>query len=234
MCNVHPKRILVFGDSNTWGWCPRDDMERTVRFDKAVRWPGVLAARLGFDYEIIEEGLSARTTNLDDPREDLPCEYLRGTTLNGAKILPALLASHLPLDLVVIMLGTNDLKARFKRTPKNIVQAVIGLVQLIKQCEGGMFTSYGSPKVLLIAPPPLGVKFYNPEIWVGGGEKSLKLGTLLKDAARTENIPVFDASEVIHTDGADGVHLTAEAHWKLGEAVADQIHTLFGPPTAVA
>ena len=139
-------------------------MESTVRFDKTVRWPGVLAVRLGFDYEIIEEGLSARTTNLDDPREDSPCEYLRGITSNGAKILPALLASHLSLDLVVIMLETNDLKARFKRTAKNIVQALIGLVQLIKQCEGDMFTSYGSPKVLLIAPPPLGVKFYNPEI----------------------------------------------------------------------
>jgi len=218
--------MLVFGDSNTWGWSPRNDMERTIRFDKAVRWPGVLAARLGSDYEIIEEGLNARTTNLDDPREDLPCEHLKGATLNGAKILPALLASHLPLHLVVIMLGTNDLKARFKRTPKDIAQAVIGLVQLIKQCEGGMSTSYGSPKVLLIAPPPLGAKFHNPKIWIGGREKSLMLGALLRDAARGENIPVFDASEVIKTDGADGVHFTAETHQKLGEAVADQVCTL--------
>ena len=69
---------------------------------------------------------------------------------------------------------------------------------------------------------------------MGGGEKSLKLGTFLKDTARTENISVFDASEVIHTDGADGVHLTTEAHRKLGEAVTDQIRPLFGPPTAVA
>jgi len=89
-----PKRILVFGDSNSWGWTPRKDEEPTVRLAKNVRWPGVLAEKLGPGYEIIEEALSARTTNLDDPEEDLPSEHLRGATLDGAKVLPALLASH--------------------------------------------------------------------------------------------------------------------------------------------
>src|ERR1700730_2025122 len=112
-----PKRILVFGDSNSWGWTPRNDQEPTVRLAKNVRWPGVLADKLGPGYEIIEEALSARTTNLDDPEEDLPSEHLRGATLNGAKVLPALLASHLPLDLVVSMLATNDVTAGFSRSP---------------------------------------------------------------------------------------------------------------------
>jgi lysophospholipase L1-like esterase len=221
-----PKRILVFGDSNSWGWTPRKDQEPTVRLAKNVRWPGVLAEQLGTGYEIIEEALSARTTNLDDPEEDLRSEHLRGATLNGAKVLPALLASHLPLDMVIIMLGGNDLKARFKRTPGEIAQAAISLVHIILDCEGGVFTRYLSPKVLLLAPPPLGTTFHNPDMWVGGREKSLLLGAAFKSAATSENIPVFDTSEVIVTDGPDGIHLTADAHRKLGRALAGKVREL--------
>ena len=220
------KRILVFGDSNSWGWTPRNDQEPTLRLPRNARWPGVLAETLGPGYEIIEEALSARTTNLDDPEEDLPSEHLRGATLNGAKVLPALLASHLPLDLVVIMLGTNDLKARFKRTPGEVAQAAISLVYIIRDCEGGVFTVYPSPKVLLIAPPPLGTSFHNPDMWVRGREKSLMLGAVFKSAATAANIPVYDTSAVIETDSPDGVHLTADAHQKLGRAVADEVRKL--------
>ncbi len=220
------KRILVFGDSNSWGWTPRNDQEPAVRLGRNVRWPGVLAEKLGPGYEIIEEALSARTTNLDDPEEDLPSEHLRGATLNGAKVLPAILASHLPLDLVVIMLGTNDLKARFKRTPSEVAEAAISLVHIIRDCEGGVFTVYPSPKVLLLAPPPLGKTFHNPDMWVRGREKSLMLGAVFKSAATSANIPVFDTSEIIATDGPDSVHLTADAHQKLGRAVAEKVREL--------
>jgi lysophospholipase L1-like esterase len=223
-----PKRILVFGDSNSWGWIPRTDQQATARLGKNDRWPGVLAEKLGPGYEVVEEALSARTTNLDDPETDLPSEHLRGATLNGSKVLPALLASHLPLDLVVIMLGTNDLKARFKRTPGEIAQAAISLVQIIRECEGGVFTIYPSPKVLLLAPPPLGTAFHDPAVWIRGREKSLMLGAVFKSAATSANIPVFDTSEVIVTDGPDGVHLTAEAHQKLGRAVAEKVWQLLG------
>lgn len=221
-----PKRILVFGDSNSWGWTPRNDQEPGVRLAKKVRWPGVLAEKLGPGYEIIEEALSARTTNLDDPEEDLPSEHLRGATLNGAKVLPALLASHLPLDLIVIMLGTNDLKARFNRTPGEVAQAAISLVHIIRECEGGVFTVYPSPKVLLLAPPPLGTTFRDPDMWARAREKSLALGAVLGSASASANIPVFDTSEVIATDGPDGVHLTANAHQKLGLAVAKKVREL--------
>ena len=154
-----PKRILVFGDSNSWGWTPRKGQEPTVRFAKNVRWPGVLAEELGTGYEVIEEALSARTTNLDDPEEDLRSEHLRGATLNGARVLPALLASHLPLDLVVIMLGGNDLKARFKRTPGEIAQAAISLVRIIRDCEGGVFTQLSVTKGPATGAPTAGYDF---------------------------------------------------------------------------
>lgn len=182
-----------------------------------------MAAQLGDGFEVVEEALSARTTDLDDTQIDVLSERLKGATLNGAKVFPAILSSHLPLDLVIIMLGTNDLKARFRREPSDIAKAAVGLARLVEECKGGIFTVYPAPRVLLIAPPPLGTKFHDPDQWVGSREKSLTLGGAMKNAAMAANLAFFDAREVITTDGIDGVHLTAEAHRKLGEAVANQV-----------
>ena len=221
--NTEKRRILVFGDSNSWGFIPCPNMDPTRRYEASVRWPGIMAAHLGTGFEVLEEALSGRTTDLDDPQIDLLTEHLKGATLNGAKLLPAILASHLPLDLVIIMLGTNDLKARFKRKPVDVAKAAVGLAQLVEECKGGIFTVYPAPRVLLIAPPPLGIKFHDPEQWNGSREKSLVLGAVLKDLARAAELPCFDAGEVITTDGVDGIHLTVEAHRGLGEAVARQV-----------
>jgi lysophospholipase L1-like esterase len=182
-----------------------------------------MAARLGSAFELVEEGLSGRTTDLDDFEIDLPSAHLRGAIFNGAKLLPAILASHLPLDLVIIMLGTNDLKVRFKRSPQKIAMAALGLTRLIAECEGGVATVYPTPKVLLIAPPPVGTGFHDPEEWRGSYEKSLELGSTLRDAAAAANIPFLDAGQVITTDGMDGIHFSAEAQVKLGEAVAKKV-----------
>src|SRR5271154_5896287 len=139
---MNRKRILVFGDSNSWGFAPCAANETTIRYDASTRWPTVMAARLGSAVELVEEALSGRTTDLDDFEIDLPSAHLRGAVFNGAKLLPAILASHLPLDLVIIMLGTNDLKARFKRSPQKIATAAPGLAKLIEECEGGVATGY--------------------------------------------------------------------------------------------
>ena len=137
-----------------------------------------MACYLGDSVELVEEALSGRTTDLDDFEIDLPSVHLKGATLNGAKLLPAILSSHLPLNLVIIMLGTNDLKTRFNRSPQQIATVVVGLARLVDQCNGGVNTVYPAPKVLLVAPPPLGTGFHNPEEWAGGPEKSLMLGPL--------------------------------------------------------
>jgi lysophospholipase L1-like esterase len=221
--NIDKRRILVFGDSNSWGFMPRSNVDPTRRYDASVRWSGIMAAHLGAGFEVLEEALSGRTTDLDDSQIDLPSEHLKGATLNGAKLLPGIVASHLPLDLVIIMLGTNDLKARFNREPVDIAQAAVGLAQLVEECKGGIFTVYPAPRVLLIAPPPLGIKFHDPEQWNGSREKSLVLGAALKELAKAAELPCFDAGEVITTDGVDGIHLTVEAHRRLGEAVARQV-----------
>ena len=152
--------------------------------------------------------------------------HLKGATLNGTELLPAILSSHLPLDLVIIMLGTNDLKTRFNRSPQQIATAVVELARLVEECKGGVNTVYPSPKVLLLAPPPLGTGFHNPEEWAGGPEKSLMLGSALRDAAAAEGLPFLDAAEFISTEGIDGVHLIPEAQRKLGEAVANKVRIL--------
>ena len=154
--------------------------------------------------------------------------HLKGATLNGTKLLPAILSSHLPLDLVIIMLGTNDLKTRFNRSPQQIATAVVGLARLVEECKGGVNTVYASPKVLLLAPPPLGIGFHNREEWAGGPEKSHVLGSVLKEAAAAAGLPILDAGEFISTEVIDGVHLTAEAQRKLGGAVAEKVRVVLG------
>ena len=226
---MQKRRILVFGDSNSWGWIPRPDMEPTTRYDAATRWPRVLAARLGDSIEILEEALSGRTTDLDDPALDVPAAALKGATMNGARVFPAILASHLPLDLVIIMLGTNDLKSHFDRQPADVASALLGLARLVKECEGGIRTMYATPRILLIAPPPLGTTFHDPEQWTGAHQKSLALGPAVEQAAAAASevpVPVLDAGRILRIDGVDGVHLTAEAHQRLGEAVAEKVRTL--------
>jgi lysophospholipase L1-like esterase len=220
----------VFGDSNSWGFVPCRANESTIRYDAFTRWPAVMAARLGSDFELVEEALSGRTTDLDDAQIDLPSAHLRGAVFNGAKILPALLASHLPLDLVIIMLGTNDLKTRFKRNAHQIAIAALGLARLIAECEGGVATSYPTPKVLLVAPPPVGTKFHDPADWAGSHQKSLELGSALRDASAVANLPFLDAGEVIGTDGIDGIHFSAEAQKKLGEFVAKKVLHILQEP----
>ena len=126
------------------------------------------------------------------------------------------------------MLGTNDLNTRFNRSPQQLATAVVGLARLVEECKGGVNTVYPSPKVLLLAPPPLGTGFHNPEEWAGGPEKSLMLGSALRDAAAAEGLPFLDAGEFISTQGIDGVHLTTEAQRKLGGVVAEKVRVVLG------
>src|SRR5215470_13927291 len=140
------RRILCFGDSLTWGWIAVHEGAPTTRFPYPERWTGIMASKLGSDYEIVEEGLSARTTAIDDPVDP---------RLNGSAYLPAALASHLPLDLVIIMLGTNDAKSFYRRSSYEIALGMSKLVGQVLASAGGLGTVYPAPKALVVAPPPL-------------------------------------------------------------------------------
>ena len=216
--------VLIYGDSNSYGWVPIYEPP-TTRYASNVRWPGVLQNMLGSDYKIIEEGLSGRTTNLDQP------DRLAGAGLNGALYLPACLASHLPLDLVVIMLGTNDTKKDFKKTPYDISVGAAQLISIVKNSTGGVGTSYPAPKILLVAPVPLGAVELNPRMsalfGTDGREKSLNLGKYFEGIAKTAGVYYLDAATVVpQADGVDGVHLSPESHRKIAAAVAKSIESI--------
>ncbi len=214
-----PQRILVFGDSLTWGWTPADPVVPTERHADEDRWTTVMANALGDDYQLIVEGLSGRTTNIDDPSDP---------KLNGADYLPAALASHEPIDLVIIMLGTNDTKTYLDRTPFEIGLGAGELINIVHELPGWNWTEYETPQVLLISPPPLGETIGEEAaaIFEGSREKSLALPEVYAGIAAVAGEHFFDAGTVIETDGIDGIHFTAAANKTLGEAVAGEVNKI--------
>lgn len=213
------KHVLCFGDSLTWGWVPVEDGVPTERYPRDVRWTGVLADELGPGYTVIEEGLSARTTTADDPSDP---------RLNGSAYLPACLASHLPLDLVVIMLGTNDTKAYFDRNPLDIAMGMGVLVTQVLTSAGGVGTGYPAPRVLVVAPPPL-AEMPHPwfsMIFAGAQEKTAALPAAYAALTSFMKVDFFDAGSVISTDGVDGIHFTEQNNRDLGTALTAKVGAL--------
>ncbi|MFD1807720.1 GDSL-type esterase/lipase family protein [Gemmobacter lanyuensis] len=135
--------LLTFGDSNTHGTPPMADRETYARFGPTVRWPGVARQHLGPAWELVEEGLPGRTAQFDDPGMD--------GLMNGHPALRQALQSHGPIDVLTIMLGTNDVKTRFGASPETIMGGIAGLLDLASSAE--MQTRHGGFRVLLICPP---------------------------------------------------------------------------------
>lgn len=213
------KTIMCFGDSLTWGWVPAPEGAPTRRYPRNVRWTGVLKASLGEGYHIIEEGLSARTTIVDDPTDP---------RLNASVYLPSALASHLPLDLVILMLGTNDTKSYLQRSANDIAAGMSLLVGQALTCAGGVGTDYPAPKVLLVAPPPLGTLGHPwfDVIFDGAQEKIHQVAEKYQALASFFKIDFFDAGSVISTDGVDGIHFTEDNNRVLGEALAEKVRQI--------
>ena len=209
-------RILCYGDSNTWG-ASGDEPSTGVRHPRDVRWPCVMADML--DAELVEEGLNGRTTDA----ADLTHPEVGGAGLDGAAYLPACLASHLPLDLVVVMLGTNDLKAMFARSPLRIALGAGRLVDIVQGIGGGIGTAYASPRVLLVCPPRLVPMQGFAEMFAGGHAKSEALPALYGALAGMAGAGFLDANTVVATDGADGLHFTGATQRALGRGVADAV-----------
>jgi lysophospholipase L1-like esterase len=217
------RRILCFGDSLTWGWMATPDGAPTTRFSYAERWTGVMAARLGSGYDIIEEGLNARTTSIDDPVDP---------RLNGSAYLPTALASHLPLDLVIIMLGTNDAKSYYRRTSYEIALGMSKLVGQVLASAGGLGTIYPAPKALVVAPPPLAALSdpWFQGMFEGGRDKTAELARHYGALATFMKVAFFDAGGVVAADGVDGIHFTAKNNRDLGHALADKLAQMFARP----
>jgi lysophospholipase L1-like esterase len=207
-----PRTILCYGDSNTHGTMPMPDLGSMGRYDRQTRWPGQLAARLP-DWQVIEEGLPGRTTVHDDPIE--------GAHRNGLAVLPAILESHRPIDVVILMLGTNDLKQRFS---VNALDIALSLEKLVLAIRGsGCGPDGAAPGVILVAPPPilevqdLGVMF------AGGQAKSHDLGPRLAALARALEVPFVDAGSLIGVSEIDGIHYDEPAMAALAQAFAQAV-----------
>jgi lysophospholipase L1-like esterase len=217
------RRILCYGDSLTWGWVPVEEANPTWRYPREQRWTGALQSALGDGFEVIEDGVSARTTNVDDPLDP---------RLNGARYLPTALAAHSPLDLVVLLLGTNDTKAQFGRSSYEIATGLAELVGQVLTSPGGVGTTYPTPRVLIVSPPPLAPM---PHPWFAGmfegaHEKSRELPAHYAALASFVGVGYFEAGQVISTDGCDGIHLTASSNVELGTALADKVRSMLSSP----
>lgn len=202
-------RILCYGDSNTHGTPPMPELDaKSGRYDASTRWPRVLADMLGAGYEVVEEGQPGRTTVHDDPIE--------GAHRNGLTMLPAVLESHAPLDLVVLKLGTNDLKQRFSLTTLDVA---LGVRRLVRCCRAFL----PDTRILLVAPPPVIEVGCLAEIFRGAATRSGDLGDAMARIARAEGVAFLDAGRHIAVDPLDGVHYSAETHRLLAEAIAGAV-----------
>ncbi|WP_280275687.1 SGNH/GDSL hydrolase family protein [Nocardia wallacei] len=212
--NPSASTILCFGDSNTFG----QRSEGRGRWPVDVRWTGRLQHALGNDYSVIEEGLGGRTTDLNDPER---------SDCNGLIYFQPCLRSHSPLDMVVIMLGTNDLKIKFDRGPEEIATALDGYIDNIERTA--WTRTGGVPTTLLISPIHLdatkpGFAENSSEYNADSVEKSRKLGAAIHNVADKRNALFVDAATVA-CSGHDGTHLSRDSHEPLSRLIAQEIHT---------
>ncbi|HEV2614574.1 MAG TPA: GDSL-type esterase/lipase family protein [Gammaproteobacteria bacterium] len=212
--------ILCYGDSNTWGniaGSRNAELLLAKRFDRNIRWTGVLQKLLGEKYHIIEAGLNGRNTAFDETRFVRPSR-------NGLATLPLILEMHYPLDLVIIMLGTNDAIMDFNATPEQTTIAIQKMIRFIKTSHLGK--AFSAPKVLLISPAPIiqnnseGFKvFFNQESIT----KTQQLAYYYKKLAHQESCLFIDAAKIATVSDDDGVHIEAESHRKLAEVIATAV-----------
>lgn len=210
------KTILCYGDSLTWGYNP----EGTGRHAYEDRWPNVLKERLGAGVEIITEALNGRTTAFDD--------WLAGADRNGARLLPTLLTTHAPLDLVIVFLGANDMKPFING---RAVAAQAGMERLIDIVQGHDYpTDQAPPAILLVAPPPI-CETENAtfsEAFDGGIAESRKLAPFYAELAKARGCAFYDTGTVARTSPLDGLHLDAENTRAIGTGLEPAVRQALG------
>ena len=209
------RKIICFGDSNTHGY----DSQTGGRFTEEERWPCVLQKILGTEYYICEEGLSGRTTVFDDPLTE---------GLNGLRAITPVLMTHEPVDLLIIMLGTNDTKARFNLSPENIAN---GLRRLIRKA-GETDAWRDHPRILVLCPPPIASAYMNTEVKGDMGQgcdiKSERLGELYRKVSEEYGCAFLDLGTCPEIGMApyDYMHLSKESHRHLAQELSRMIPEL--------
>lgn len=217
--NTNPKavKVLCYGDSNTNGTKP----DRSGRFAANERWTGLLQKQLGDDYYIIEEGLGGRTTDLEHYNPDKPSR-------NGLVYFKACIDSHMPLDIIIIMLGTNDLKTIYNRSTEDVAQALKQYPEYTdKYCSD---RNLKRPRIILVSPAYMNEKapkfvesMPKPGVYDEiSAEKSKQFAAPIKRTAEAANCEFFDAAPVTKT-GDDGCHLDGQSHENLADSFTKKI-----------
>jgi lysophospholipase L1-like esterase len=203
------RTVLCFGDSNTYGYPP----DGLGRYGRDERWPGVMAARLGSGWHVVEEGLNSRTTRHERDDE---------ADRSGARWLPVALETHAPVDWVVIALGTNDL---FVSPPLTAADAAAGVAELVATTRAGEFgRGSAAPSVLVLAPPPFGRLSPEYRLESPHGEAESRGFTAAFEAMAEEvGAPIVALEGVARSSDVDGIHLSAASHRAVGLAVADAL-----------
>lgn len=216
------KTIVCYGDSNTWGFKPepaRPAIE-TARFAWNVRWTGILQKLLGSGFRVEEEGLSGRTTAFND---------LFDERLNGLRYLDCCLLTKMPVDLAILMLGTNDTKEYFGVDAYHISCGLEQLILKIKQ--GGYGPSGKCPEILIVSPANLRENIYST--WTGEvfGKGCLKKDMSLKkyyqQVADRNSCRFIDAANFVEASAVDAVHLDAKNHDKLARVIYKETMKIF-------
>ncbi|MCQ2541741.1 MAG: GDSL-type esterase/lipase family protein [Lachnospiraceae bacterium] len=212
------RRIVCFGDSNTWGYNP----ESGSRYSDDIRWTKLLEKKLGGDYRIIEEGQNGRTIANPDPWE-------WGTKCGMDQILP-ILESHMPMEALVIMLGSNDLKSKFGLPAPDIAGS---LQNMLKSVRGHLRYYLNNPdlKILIIAPPALGenfasspfAEFFDADSVV---QKSKDISKWFELVAGQFGCEFLDATSQVTAGDVDSLHLSPEGHAKLAELVYQKLKSM--------
>ena len=217
------KRILIFGDSNVWGYIPGSG----ERFPEDIRWTGIVRGLLGEDCVILEDGVSSRTTLFEDLR--FPCR-------NGKVGLGYTLAAQAPLDLVVLALGINDLKYGDAVASRKGLEELIRLLEQADACfplPGGSRNFPSGLKLLIVSPIPLhpDIAILRPDSSLRNGyRESLRYPALYAQAAQAHGAWFLDAAKIARPSAVDGVHMDAESHLAVGRAAAGKIREILALP----
>ena len=226
------RRLLCFGDSNTYGW--KASLEGPAcRYPSHIRWTGRLASLLGPGWEILEEGLGGRT--IHDNFVVGSGMTVPGAGLSGKDYLPACLLSHLPLDLVVIMLGSNDMKSALGHSARDIAEGMGELIDILLGFSWNGLLDYPHPRVLLMSPPLIGERKMRlaGARYVGAPETSRALAGLYRRLAEDRGVEFLDAASVLTDEpageahGEDGMHLSEHDHALLAAAVFEKTSLMF-------
>ena len=202
------KHIVCFGDSNTHGYCA----DGGDRFNEDERWTCLLQKALGEEYLVIEEGLSGRTTVFPDPLHE---------SMSGLDVIYSCLMSHEPVDLLIIMLGTNDTK---ERLGANAACIGIGMERLVAKAKTVEAWRGGKPNILLICPPHIGEGLldhpFGAAMGLGCTEKSRGLAPRYRELADRLGCAFLDAEGLAEFNKLDCMHLTCRGHRQLAEALS--------------